>query len=142
MRFVNVLAVCAALMFALCGTANARVMPRACPGSTVVTMEGQACCISGTVTIDGKPLEGATVFIHHTYTQDSRVKDGIVDITDYATGDSFPTYGTTLNGFPLYAQPGDELTITASYGHYERTTMITVVEGEQWLDIELQKGLR
>ena len=63
------------------------------------------------------------------------------DRTEYVEGESPPTYGFVLHNEPLYARPGDTLTIIVSYKDIRRTFTHTIAEGEQWLDIELLESL-
>lgn len=121
------------LVLTLAGTAHASGSNgRACGGRTVSGVD--ACCISGKVIVDGKPVAGALVVAE--VERDGKLVR-ISDTTSYVEGDAEPTYGFTLHEDPLYAQPGDVLKITVFYGKLTRIVEHKVQADEQWLDIEL-----
>lgn len=125
-----------ALFLTTVGTAHANAPNgRACPGRTFT--DGDACCISGMVTLDGKPVVGALVTVQLVGKNSNNVV--LSDITEFVDNDKVPTYGFSLHDEPLGAQPGDVLAITVSYEKVTRQLIHKVEVGEQWLDIELNE---
>lgn len=130
MRRIFMLAIVVVIAPLLMGVGPVQPNPRACGGTTRAAAD-YPCCVSGTVTLKGAPVEGATV----TVQTEKGLKTS--DVTGFAHGDRYPTFGILLNGGALQAGPGDVVTLTASYEDYRHTVKLVVEYGQQWLDLEL-----
>lgn len=135
MRHVLLTIATALLGLMLIGATKPGPNPGACGGFTI---HGEPCCVSGTVTLRGAPVDGALV----TAYLETRGRKAS-DVTGLAVPtDPYPTFGILLNGEELQAQPGDTVSLTVRYKAWSRTVEFTVQQGEQWLEIELDSVAR
>ncbi|MCE7979756.1 MAG: 6-bladed beta-propeller [Caldilinea sp. CFX5] len=118
-------------------TDNAVPLPGGCvnvtpPGSTTPP----ACCISGYVYLDGKPIAGAKIIIQETKTTSRHMS--AVHTEKYEDADS-PYYRLDLTATPLAINTGDLIWINVEYGDYKKTFSYKVKPGGQQVDIVLPK---
>jgi len=103
-------------------------LPHDCGGVTRVGTPTPACCAYGYVYYDGLPVNGADVTV--------RSDHGLLNTTtSYGPASSFPYYGVDLSSDPLSVSVGEAITVSGSYWGHTGTTLHSVVEEGQQVDV-------
>ena len=111
-------------------------LPQGCGSVTPPGQELAACCMNGTVVIDGQIVASAEV------TVTSPRNDQMVLYTQIYSGtQTTPFYQLSLSDAPLNMQVGETITVKARYSSHEKSMAYIVQPGSQRLDIVLPKTM-
>ena len=110
-------------------------LPRGCGSVTAPGAALAACCLSGMVIADGRPVAGAEVTITNPH------GNRVVLTTQIYTGtDSRPIYQLSLSTPPLVMQMGETITVTARYSGHEHSLSYIVQPDSQQVDVVLARS--